>query len=107
MARRPSVFPRLSPKEGLILDLLRGGEMYGLELVTSSDGALKRGTVYVTLGRMEEKGLIVSRIGDEAPAAGGLPRRVYKPTAYGKQLLSASVAMRRRLVPVLVPRTSR
>ena len=46
-------------------------------------------------------------IGDEAPAAGGLPRRVYKPTAYGKQLLSASVAMRRRLVPVLVPRTSR
>jgi len=107
MARRSSVFPRLSPKEGLILDLLRGGEMYGLELVTSSDGALKRGTVYVTLGRMEEKGLIVSRIGDEAPAAGGLPRRVYKPTAYGKQLLSASVAMRRRLVPVLVPRTSR
>ena len=68
MARRPSVFPRLSPKEALILDLLRGGEMYGLELVTSSDGALKRGTVYVTLGRMEEKGLIVSRIGDEAPA---------------------------------------
>ncbi len=107
MARRPSVFPRLSPKEALILDLLRSGEMYGLELVTSSDGALKRGTVYVTLGRMEEKGLIVSRIGDVAPAAGGLPRRVYKPTPYGKQLLSASVAMRRRLVPVLVPRTSR
>ncbi len=103
MARRENLFPRLSPKEALILGLLRGGEMYGLELVTASDGALKRGTVYVTLGRMEEKGLIVSRIGDEAPALGGLPRRVYKPTAYGKQLLSASVAMRRRMMPRLVP----
>lgn len=99
MARSTGLFPRLSPKEALILDLLRAGEMYGLELVTASDGALKRGTVYVTLGRMEEKGLIVSRIGDETPALGGLPRRVYKPTAYGKQLLSATLTLRRRLMP--------
>jgi DNA-binding PadR family transcriptional regulator len=99
MARHPSLFPRLSPKEALILDLLRGGEMYGLELVAASDGALKRGTVYVTLGRMEDKDIIVSRIGDEAPALGGLPRRVYKPTAYGKQLLSATLSLRRRLMP--------
>ena len=100
--------PRLSQKETLVLGLLaRTDGLYGLQMVADSRGGLKRGTVYVTLGRMEEKGLIVSRIGDEAPAAGGLPRRVYKPTAYGKQLLSASVAMRRRLVPVLVPRTSR
>ena len=107
MARRPSVFPRLSPKEALILDLLRGGEMYGLELVTSSDGALKRGTVYVTLGRMEEKGLIVSRIGDEAPALGGLPRRVYKPTAVRE---TTALCERCHAAPAgagLVPGTSR
>ena len=99
MARRESVFPRLSPKEALILGLMRGGEMYGLELVTASDGALKRGTVYVTLGRMEDKGLVISRTEEAAPVSGGLPRRLYKPTAYGRQLLSASVAMRRRLMP--------
>ena len=99
MARRESVFPRLSPKEALILGLMRGGEMYGLELVTASDGALKRGTVYVTLGRMEDKGLVISRTEDSPPLSGGLPRRLYKPTAYGRQLLSASVAMRRRLMP--------
>jgi DNA-binding PadR family transcriptional regulator len=107
MPRHTPLLPRLSPKQALILDLLRGGEMYGLELVAASDGALKRGTVYVTLGRMEDKGLIVSRVGDETPALGGLPRRVYKPTAYGKQLLSANVAMRRRLMPVLAPRMGR
>jgi DNA-binding PadR family transcriptional regulator len=94
-----SLIPRLSPKEALILDLLRGSEKYGLELVTTSAGALKRGTVYVTLGRMEEKGLVVSRVEDTAPSLGGLPRRLYKPTAYGKQLLSATLSVRRRLMP--------
>ena len=99
VARREPAILRLSPKEALILDLLRGSERYGLELVTASDGALKRGTVYVTLGRMEEKGLIVSRVEDETPVNGGLPRRLYKPTPFGKQLLSATLALRRRLVP--------
>ena len=99
MAGRASLIPHLSPKEALILDLLRGGEMYGLELVTASGGTLKRGTVYVTLGRMEDKGLVASRIGDEAPAQGGLPRRLYKPTPYGTQLLSATLSLRRRLMP--------
>jgi len=101
VTRRDPLIPRLSAKEALILDLLRGSERYGLELVTASDGALKRGTVYVTLGRMEDKGLIVSRVEDETPALGGLPRRLYKPTAYGKQLHSATLALRRRLVPRL------
>ncbi len=46
-----------SRTETLILDLLRQGrERYGLELVEASGGRVKRGTVYVTLGRMEEKG---------------------------------------------------
>jgi len=99
VSHRAPLIPRLSAKEALILDLLRGSEKYGLELVTASDGALKRGTVYVTLGRMEDKGLIVSRVADTAPALGGLPRRLYKPTAYGKQLLSATLSVRRRLMP--------
>ena len=99
VSHRAPLIPRLSATEALILDLLRGSEKYGLELVTASDGALKRGTVYVTLGRMEDKGLIASRVADETPALGGLPRRLYKPTAYGKQLRSATLALRRRLVP--------
>jgi DNA-binding PadR family transcriptional regulator len=99
VTRHDPLIPRLSAKETLILDLLRGSEKYGLELVTASDGALKRGTVYVTLGRMEDKGLIVSRVEDETPALGGLPRRLYQPTAFGKQLHSATLALRRRLVP--------
>ena len=53
--------PSMSQTESLVMDLLRGSERYGLELVEASGGALKRGSVYVTLARMEEKGFIESR----------------------------------------------
>src|SRR5688500_19069442 len=96
--------PSISGKERLILELLgRSREMYGLELVAASEGALKRGTVYVTLGRMEQKGFISSRLEDGTPAGGGLPRRLYLATAFGRQLLSSMSAMRRRLMPGLAP----
>ncbi len=76
--------PRLSPKETLVLDLLiERGEMYGLQLVSASRRRLKRGTVYVTLGRMEDKGYVTSRQTPPAPEAGGLPRRLYEATPFG------------------------
>ena len=81
-----------SGKELLILELLVGAkEMYGLELVAASDGALKRGTVYVTLGRMEGKGYVTSKLESAPPTAGGLPRRIYAPTALGRDVLAAWV----------------
>ena len=52
--------PKLSSTERLILELLAGEEMFGLQLVEQSKGALKRGTVYVTLGRMQDKGYVES-----------------------------------------------
>lgn len=90
--------PTLPPKERLILELLvASGPMYGLQLVDQSQGALKRGTVYVTLGRMEAKGYVSSRQEDEPPAQGGMPRRLYEATAYGRELLGAWTSARRRL----------
>ena len=71
--------------------------MYGLELVVESAGALKRGTVYVTLGRMEEKGYVTSRAEPPLPAQGGLPRRLYRSTPYGRELLAMLTSARRRL----------
>ena len=75
---------KLPNSERVILQLLVGqGPCYGLELVDSSRGALKRGGVYVTLGRMEEKGLVKS-------AAGESGRRLYRPTALGERALAAA-----------------
>ena len=99
---RPPALPNLSGKEVLILDLLgRSKGMYGLELVAASEGELKRGTVYVTLGRMEQKQLVASRLDDTPPPFGGLPRRLYTATAIGREVLAAVTALRKRLVPRL------
>ena len=87
----------LSAKESLILELLIGAkEMYGLEFVAASAGVLKRGTVYVTLGRMEDKGYVTSRLEGPPPATGGLPRRIYSPTPLGREILGAWVTAAHR-----------
>ena len=92
--------PRLSAKESLILDLLTRGEpLYGLQLVAESRGRLKRGTVYVTLGRMEDKGYVTSRAEDAPDGAGGLPRRLYEATPQGLRVLKAWSTLVQHLSP--------
>ena len=81
--------PRLSSKEALILRLLIGkGEMYGLELVNESGGELKRGTVYVTLGRMADKGYVESRTIPQDDGS-GMPKRLFQATGFGSRVLHA------------------
>src|SRR6478609_12196153 len=90
----------LSAKESLILELLvDGGELYGLQLVGASKRKLKRGTVYVTLGRMEEKGYITSRLEDAPADVGGMPRRLYEATPLGRRVLTAWSAAATHLMP--------
>ena len=92
-------FPSMSRTESLVMDLLGDRDRYGLELVEASSGALKRGSVYVILARMEEKGFITSRLEEAPPEAGGLPRRLYEPTAFGRRVLSAYEHVVRHLTP--------
>jgi len=88
----------LPPKERLILSLLvSSGPMHGLGLVAESRGTLKRGTVYVTLGRLEAKGFVVSEQEDPHPAAIGLPRRIYRVTGLGERVLRAWDAFSKEL----------
>jgi PadR family transcriptional regulator, regulatory protein PadR len=102
MPRRHPRALTVSPKELLVLDLLvRAKAVYGLQLVAASKGRLKRGTVYVTLGRMEDKGYITSTLDDPPPGAGGLPRRLYEPTALGRRMLTAWTSGATQLIPEL------
>jgi PadR family transcriptional regulator PadR len=94
--------PTLSSKERLILELLvEREEMYGLQLVDSSRRRLKRGTVYVTLGRMEDKGYVTARREQPPSEAGGLPRRIYRATPLGRRLLEAWAHVAQQLTPEL------
>lgn len=90
--------PRLSALEALILDLLaEGREMYGLEMVEASKKRIKRGTVYVTLARMEQKGYVNSQQEASGPGAIGLPRRMYRVTPFGARVREAWALVRRTL----------
>jgi PadR family transcriptional regulator PadR len=97
--RSPTSPLTLSGKERLVLELLAAGrdQMYGLQLVEQSGGRLKRGTVYVTLGRMEKKGLVEADAEKLEDDSGLVPRRMYRPTAYGLRALKVWTAAARAL----------
>jgi DNA-binding PadR family transcriptional regulator len=78
---------RLPATERLILSLLStNGASYGLQLVEASGGRLKRGGIYVTLGKMEEKGLVSSTLQDDG-------RRIYELEGLGHRALAAMEIM--------------
>ncbi|MGI9174450.1 MAG: PadR family transcriptional regulator [Rhodothermales bacterium] len=80
----------LPQKEAAILSLLIEAEdSYGLDLVERSNGHLRRGTVYVTLSRMEDKGLVESWTEPAKQGQQGPPRRRYRVTGEGKAALHA------------------
>jgi len=84
-------FPKLSRKEFKILELLIAkGEMFGLEMVEASEGELKRGTIYVTLQRMGDKGYTESRPMPEI----GIPRRKYWATGLGERVYQTNLKAR-------------
>lgn len=98
-------FSSLSRKEALILEMLvvGGGNMYGLEMVEGSGGELKRGTIYVTLQRMEEKGFIESRQEARPAPEVGIPRRVYQATGHGSRVFMAYRAAKSVMNSDLMP----
>jgi DNA-binding PadR family transcriptional regulator len=89
--------PSISAVESVVLELLHGTERFGLELVETSGGQLKRGSVYVTLARMEAKGFVTSRQEERHATAIGLPRRLYRATPYGLKVREAYVMLREAL----------
>jgi PadR family transcriptional regulator PadR len=85
-------FPKLSTKEFLILQMLVSrGEMFGLAMVEESEGELKRGTIYVTLQRMGDKGYIESREEPRSMPEIGIPRRKYWATGLGERVYQTNL----------------
>ena len=79
-------------KERLIIELLsEHNELYGLEFVKLSGGTLKRGTVYVSLGRLLDKGLVKSRLKAPPPNRGGPPRRIFSLSPLGEKAALAYI----------------
>ena len=82
----------------VLLAILRlGREAYGIpildEVSTRSGRDVSRATVYVALKRLEQKGLVTSRLGESTPERGGRAKRFFKLRPAGLKALRDSRAM--------------
>ncbi|GAC1490209.1 MAG: hypothetical protein NVS2B14_02170 [Chamaesiphon sp.] len=84
----------ISPVEESILTVLDGYELYGLEIIEAlekgSGGKLQVGfgTLYPALRRLERKGFVETRWGDETPEErGGARRKYYRISPKGAEAL--------------------
>ncbi len=72
------------------------GEAYGRAVLRGVQVALDRsaaaGAVYATLDRLEQKGLVASRVEAGTPVRAGRARRYYRLTAVGIRNLNESKA---------------
>jgi PadR family transcriptional regulator len=73
------------------------------EIQQRTGRAVVRGAVYVTLDRLEDKGLVASRLDRGTPERGGHPRRFFKVTTPGLGALRHSLAMLERMRAGLEP----
>ena len=62
-----------------------------------------RGAVYITLDRLEEKGLLSSRLEDVGEYGGGRPRRYYRVPAKGLRAVKRAVSTVERMRAGLEP----
>lgn len=100
MARKESV----GQFEQLVLTaiLSLGEDAYGVSIHGKATELAKPkgvslGAVYVTLDRLEDKGLISSRLSDPTPERGGRSKRCYQLEALGERALQESAVTAKRI----------
>jgi PadR family transcriptional regulator PadR len=75
------------------------------EIEARTGRAVPRGSIYVTLDRLEDKGLLVSREGGGSRTRGHRPKRIFKVTPAGvrgvKSAITTLARMQRGLESVL------
>ena len=73
-----------------------GGAVQDL-LAARADRQVTLGSLYNTLGRLEERGLAESELGDPTPVRGGKAKRLYRVTEEGREALADARAVWERM----------
>lgn len=85
----------------LLMVGILGDDAYGVnlthEIIGQTGRAVRLNQVHASLHRLEEKGMIVSRMGDPTPERGGRRKRYFRITAYGLQTLREIQGVRSNL----------
>jgi PadR family transcriptional regulator, regulatory protein PadR len=73
------------------------------EIKRRSGRAASRGSVYITLDRLEDKGLLASKLSAGNALRQGRPKRLFRLTSRGTEQLKHSVALLARMHKGLEP----
>jgi PadR family transcriptional regulator, regulatory protein PadR len=92
----------------VLFSVLRlGDEAYGLairDVIKDQTGrTVSSGAIYTTLGRLEERRLIGSRVGSPVPGRSGRPRKFYTLTPSGAKALMGAYRTTQKLADGLLP----
>jgi PadR family transcriptional regulator PadR len=87
----------------VLLAILRAGDnAYGVtiraEIAACTDRDPSPGALYTTLDRLEDKGMVASRMGDPTPQRGGRAKRYFTVTASGMEAVARAQRSYRRLL---------
>lgn len=87
----------------VLLAILRLGEQaYGVsiraEIALCTERRPTPGALYTTLDRLEEKGLVTSRLGDPTPLRGGRAKRYFTASASGLDAITCAQRSYQRLL---------
>lgn len=90
---KESVSVKLSALDEDLMTVLLGRELYGLDILNTLNQnrpvLLGFGSLYPALNRLEKKGLISWRWGDEQEVSGGARRKYYRLNGSGVTVLRA------------------
>ncbi|MEO6285619.1 MAG: PadR family transcriptional regulator [Dyadobacter sp.] len=93
----------------LLTVAILGEEAYGVtvtqELEQKTGRSVGFSTVHTTLQRMEEKGLLSSKMGGATAERGGRRKRFFTVTAFGRKALTEVKQVREELWNALPPQT--
>ena len=92
----------------ILFTVLRlGDDAYGVTIRETLEERAGRvvssGAIYTALGRLEERGLVVSRVGDPTPGRAGRPPKYYRVEPEGARALLAAYSTLQSVAGGTVP----
>lgn len=99
------VYPGEFEELVLLVVAMLDGDAYGVkithEIIQQTNRSVRLNQVHASLHRLEEKGMISSKMGDPTPARGGRRKRIFTITAFGRQTLTEMKEVRVHLWSLL------
>ncbi|MDO1450863.1 helix-turn-helix transcriptional regulator [Rhodocytophaga aerolata] len=89
----------------LLTVILLEGNAYGVaithEIIEQTGRSVRLNQVHAALHRLEEKGMVYSKMGESTAERGGRRKRLFTITAYGEQTLLDIQAVRSQFLQLL------